>query len=1100
MYVSQHNQHRVWKKNLETGDIINVAGMGGYGSGLNQLNAPHGVFVHPNGELFVADLSNHRIMKYEANAISGTVVAGGNGAGSSAYQLNNPYDMWVDASYNVYIVDHSNHRIQKWSPGSTAGITVAGGNGQGSGLNQLNHPTQLAIDANGCMFIVDNHNHRIMRWWPGASSGSIVAGGNGAGSGLNQLYHPHAIQLDPSGTMYISDNHNHRIMRWIQTKPEGQILLGGLGAGASMAQLTHPQGIKINNDGRIFVSDHGNHRVMTYAPLRLDTQGVIPITSGSYSAKFYFKNGCTDNSNIIRLGSDTTNFGSEPYSVQNNFSQNSTGWNTNQRFNFLGNQSLGPFANQSLVYLDQNFPPYDTAYIEFDWNIHDSWDNNEPFFVTANGRLLSTFYFTTWGPSYYPQLELLGQTGTRCSGYPTRSYRARFAVPHGGGNGVSFSINQWNAEDPCNESWSIDNFKVTAGRSVNLCQGDTVWMGSMPLVSSGLHRLNLVNQLGCDSVVQAYVQVKPRPADTTINAQLCAGGSYSFGSLNLTQTGRYTRVISSNNGCDSTIHLELMVQPVYSTQTNSSLCYGQTYGFNGSVLSTSGVYTAILTSTTGCDSTATLHLTVADSINPTAMVQTLCMGDTLNLQGQAFWQTGSYTVVLSSHSGCDSLVYLDLQVGNPSSTVIYDTIAFGSGIWLGNQFLNSTGIYSMMLSNYQGCDSLVTVNLVVLNSPLKGVLRYQNSSLTPMGNVCVRLMSSNNLIDSALTSGQGYFDFGIRPADTYQLIFSNPRTWGGVNATDALGISRHFTNLQLLNGLKRKAADVNVTASINSADALLVSRRFSTIINNFNAGDFVYSVDTFTLAQGDSLFLDVLSLCYGDVNGSYNPSVTARTAWVRMDEIGELVTDDGVYFLDLKAKRRMDLGAISLNLLLPEGINVINVYSASTVSDEPVIYKQLGRNVRIAWHHLTPWVLEEGNAVIRLELKGSVDGWLEIEEYESELANSDGIALIDLPLTAPRLKAQSLSTPMSAAIFPNPSSNRSWLNLGIRQKSSIEITVIDAIGRLIYQQSIVDLIGGEHRFEIPSDEWSDGHYNVMLQVMNEDGVVLKRNLGFQKRP
>lgn len=1099
LYVSQHNQHRVWKKNLETGDIINVAGMGGYGSGLNQLNAPHGVFVHPNGELFVADLSNHRIMKYEANAISGTVVAGGNGAGSSAYQLNNPYDMWVDASYNVYIVDHSNHRIQKWSPGSTAGITVAGGNGQGSGLNQLNHPTQLAMDANGYMFIVDNHNHRIMRWWPGASSGSIIAGGNGAGSGLNQLYHPHAIQLDPSGTMYISDNHNHRIMRWIQTKPEGQVLFGGLGAGASMAQLTNPQGIKINNDGRIFVSDHGNHRVIAYTSLSLDTLGIIPITSGSYSAKYYFKNGCIANSNLIRLGSDTSNFGSEAYIVQNNFTQNSSGWNTNQRFSYLGNQALGPFANQSLSYFNQNVPPYDTAYFEFDWNIHDSWDNNEPFYVTANGHLLGTFYFWTWGTANYPQLEPLGQSGTRCSGYPTRTYRARFAAPHGIGNNVSFSINQWNAEDVCNESWSIDNFRVTAGRSVTLCQGDTVWMGSMPLVSSGLHRLNLTNQLGCDSVVQAYVQVKPRPADTTIHVQICAGGSYLFGSLNLTQSGRYTRVTTSHNGCDSTIHLELMVHPVYSTQTNRSLCYGQTFGFNGNALTTSGVYTAMLTTSTGCDSMVTLHLTVADSINPTTLVQTLCMGDTLNLQGQTFWQGGSYTVVLTSHTGCDSLVYLDLQVANPSTTVIYDTIAFGSEIWIGNQLINSTGSYSIMLSNNQGCDSLVTVNLVVLNSPLKGVLRYQNSSLTPMGNVLVRLISSNTLIDSALTSGQGYFDFGVRPADTYQLIFFNPRTWGGVNATDALGISRHFTNLQLLNGLKRKAADVNVTTSINSADALLVSRRFSTIINNFNAGDFVYSIDTFSLAQGDSLFLDVRSLCYGDINGSYNPAAITRNSWSRMDEIGDLVTENGVYFLDLKAKRRMDLGAISLNLLLPEGIKVVNVHSASTVSDEPVIFKQLGRNVRIAWHHLMPWVLEEGDAMIRLELMGCVDGWLEIDEAESELANSDGVPLIDLPLIAPRLKAQSLSTIMSASVFPNPTSNRTWLSLAIRQKSSLEIIVMDAIGRQIYQQSLVDVMAGEHRLEIPSDDWSDGHYNVMVQAMNEDGAVLKRNLRLQKR-
>ncbi|MFM7496551.1 MAG: hypothetical protein ACKO17_00230, partial [Bacteroidota bacterium] len=1029
LYFAQPNQHRVMKKNLETGVVQYVAGHGGGGSGLNQLNYPLGVYAQRQGEIYVADHNNHRVMRYEAGSSSGSVVAGGNGAGSGSNQLYGPYGVFVDPQYHVYVVDHHNHRIQRWAPGASVGVTVAGGNGAGSNLNQLYYPTNLVIGADGWMYIVDKGNHRVIKWRPGENSGMVVAGGQIPGAGLNQLSSPHDIQMDAAGSLYITDQSNHRIMRWRVGSALGEVVAGGIGAGVAISQVHNPQGLALSLEGNLYLADYSNHRLLRYEPMGLDTNTFTPTMAGSYYAKVFYRNGCSTQTNSIRLGQDTTQFGNDPFVVQNNFSQNSTGWNTNQRFNYLGNQALGPFANQSLVYLNQNFPTYDTAYIEFDWNIHDSWDNNEPFFVTANGRLFSTFFFTTWGPSYYPQLELLGQTGTRCSGYPTRSYRARFAVPHGGGNGVSFSINQWNAEDPCNESWSIDNFKVTAGRSVNLCQGDTVWMGSMPLVSSGLHRLNLVNQLGCDSVVQAYVQVKPRPADTTIHVQICAGGSYSFGSLNLSQSGRYTRVTTSHNGCDSTIHLELMVHPVYFTQTNRSLCYGQTFGFNGSVLSTSGVYTAILMSTTGCDSTATLHLTVANSINPTTLVQTLCMGDTLNLQGQAFWQGGSYTVVLTSQTGCDSLVYLDLQVANPSTTVIYDTIAFGSGFWLGSQFLNATGVYSLLLSNIQGCDSLVTIHLMVLNSPLRGVLRYQNTYLTPMAQVMLTLSSGNQAIDSVTTDGQGSFDFGIRPPGSYRLSFTNPRPWGGVNATDALGISRHFTNLQSLSGLRRKVADVNLTASVNSSDALLVSRRYSLIINDFSAGDFGYSMDTFSIGQGDSVYLDLRSLCYGDVNGSYNPSVTARASWTRMEEDGDQTTHSGVYFLDLKAKRGMDLGAVSLNIRLPEGVQVVSVRSMSKVSDEAVVYKQQGRSLRLAWYHLMPWRLMKGDEVIRLELKGRAEGWLEMDETESELANSDGVALSGLPLTTARLRLQSSKAPLEASIFPNPTSNRSSLNL-----------------------------------------------------------------------
>jgi hypothetical protein len=368
-----------------------------------------------------------------------------------------------------------------------------------------------------------------------------------------------------------------------------------------------------------------------------------------------------------------------------------------------------------------------------------------------------------------------------------------------------------------------------------------------------------------------------------------------------------------------------------------------------------------------------------------------------------------------------------------------------------------------------------------------------------MAQVLLTLSSGNQPIDSVTTDGQGSFDFGIRPAGSYQLSFTNPRPWGGVNATDALGISRHFTNLQSLLGLRRQVADVNGTASINSSDALLVSRRYSLVINNFNAGDFEYSMDTFSMGQGDSVYLDVRSLCYGDVNGSYNPSVTSRVSWTRMEQDGDQETNLGAYFLDLKAKHGMDLGAVSLNLRLPEGVQVVSVRSMSKVSDESVVYNQIGRNLRLAWYHLMPWRLMEGDDVIRLELKGRAEGWLELDEIESELANSDGVALSGLPLTAARLRLQSSKTPLEASIFPNPASNRSSLNLIIGQPSTLNVEVVDAIGRRVYQSHDPMLTAGEHRMELPMDEWSDGQYYVLVQALSGDGQVLKQSLKLQKK-
>jgi sugar lactone lactonase YvrE len=1098
LYVSQHNQHRVWKRNLETGAISNVAGMGGGGGGMNQLNTPYGIFINKDDALYVADHVNHRIVRYLSGAATGTLVAGGNGAGSSASQLNGPYDVWVDPSYNTYIVDHHNHRVQKWAPGASSGITVAGGNGAGGGLNQLYYPTHISMDSDGWLYIADNHNHRIMKWWPGASTGTVVAGGNGYGSGLHQLAHPHGVKVDASGAVYVTDNHNHRVVRWRPGATIGEVVLGGLGSGNSSVQLTHPQGIDVDPTGLLYVADNHNHRIMSYQFFQLDTSTYATAVPGTYKARVYYRNGCYAESNAVRYGRDTVAYGIEPFTSVNNFSNHTQGWNLSQRHNFSGNQLLGPFNNHFLAFTQANLLAHDSIEIEFDWYLHDTWDNNEPFNLSINGQTFASYTFYMHSVASYPNLMYNGTLGGRCASGTTRWYTFKAKVPHSSGN-LFFALNQWNAEDLCNESWSIDNFKITCGKQTSICQGDTMQIGQYALTSSGQYHLSFVNQLGCDSVIQAYVQVKPRPNAINLNAQICANTTYLFGNQNLNQSGTYTRTIPSFNGCDSVINLQLLVNPIFSLETTLRLCHGESYQFNGTSLNQSGTYTAALVSQSGCDSLVTLNLLVGDSVIPTYLNQTICQGDTLNIQGEQFWQTGTYTAVLNNQFGCDSLLYLNLQVANPSFTVLYDTIGFGSNYILGNGVLNTTGVYSFLLTNVSGCDSFVTLNLFVSNSPLKGVLRYQNTSLTPMAQVLLTLSSGNQPIDSVTTDGQGFFNLGIRPAGSYQLSFTNPRPWGGVNATDALGISRHFTNLQSLLGLRRQVADVNGTASINSSDALLVSRRYSLIINDFSAGDFGYSMDTFSMGQGDSVYLDVRSLCYGDVNGSYNPSVTSRVSWTRMEQDGDQETNLGAYFLDLKAKHGMDLGAVSLNLRLPEGVQVVSVRSMSKVSDEPVVYNQIGRNLRLAWYHLMPWRLMEGDDVIRLELKGRAEGWLELDEIESELANSDGVALSGLPLTAARLRLQSSKTPLVASIFPNPASNRSSLNLILGQPSTLRVEVVDAIGRRVYQIHDPIRTAGEHRLELPMDEWSDGQYYVLVQALSGDGQVLKQSLKLQKK-
>jgi len=122
-----------------------------------------------------------------------------------------------------------------------------------------------------------------------------------------------------------------------------------------------------------------------------------------------------------------------------------------------------------------------------------------------------------------------------------------------------------------------------------------------------------------------------------------------------------------------------------------------------------------------------------------------------------------------------------------------------------------------------------------------GTVRYNNTAQTPMTNTTVTLFDeSGTQITSVITNATGNFNFGPVPIGNYYIQFRTSKPWGGINTTDALNIARHFSNTQLLTGIRRLAADVNATNIINATDALQVTQRISFNRSSFTAGNWVF--------------------------------------------------------------------------------------------------------------------------------------------------------------------------------------------------------------------------------------------------------------------
>ncbi|CAF1358470.1 unnamed protein product [Rotaria sordida] len=170
-----------------------------------------GLTMDENGSLYVA---GEGVRRYRIGDTKGTVVAGINGYGHGLDQLAGPSYVFVDRDHSVYVSDWVNNRVMKWEENAKEGIVVAGGQGKGASLTQLDRPQGVVVDQLGTVYVTDQNNNRIMRWPKGATQGSIIIGENGRGGQSNQLFLPYGLSFDRHGNLYVADDYNHRIQKF----------------------------------------------------------------------------------------------------------------------------------------------------------------------------------------------------------------------------------------------------------------------------------------------------------------------------------------------------------------------------------------------------------------------------------------------------------------------------------------------------------------------------------------------------------------------------------------------------------------------------------------------------------------------------------------------------------------------------------------------------------------------------------------------------------------------------------------------------------------------------------------------------------------------
>lgn len=190
-----------------------------------------------------------------------------------------------------------------------------------------------------------------------------------------------------------------------------------------------------------------------------------------------------------------------------------------------------------------------------------------------------------------------------------------------------------------------------------------------------------------------------------------------FGSSTVTDLTGHGHTLTMFNMEPATDWISGPLAAVQSTDVQNS-CTPITW-IDGNTYSTSttGVtYTYPNGSVNGCDSIVTLDLTINTASQGTD-VQTACDSYTWidNNTYTSNNNTAVYTILGGSVNGCDSIVTLDLTINNsPQSTDVQT--ACDSYTWIdGNTYTSSTNsvTYNVPGGSANGCDSIVTLDLTI---------------------------------------------------------------------------------------------------------------------------------------------------------------------------------------------------------------------------------------------------------------------------------------------------------------------------------------------------------------------------------------------------
>lgn len=263
---------------------------------------------------------------------------------------------------------------------------------------------------------------------------------------------------------------------------------------------------------------------------------------------------------------------------------------------------------------------------------------------------------------------------------------------------------------------------IRSSNKISLCDGDSIRINSQWIDKAGSYNFNYKSIRGCDSIATYQLSLLPNYTDLQ-SYSICKDDSIKIGTVVYNKAGLYTQLLKSAQGCDSTLTITISTLPSALSKDTLSLCTGDSILVFGTYKKTSGTFSKAFTAANGCDSTAAITIklrplpSTKDSIS-------ICEGDSVVVFGKYISKAGTYQQVYTSAQGCDSTSVIELSIAPFIRANNNIKLCDGDTVMIGGKAITQAGtILDTTIVN--GNCKKITSHTIEIVSAITNALAYQ---------------------------------------------------------------------------------------------------------------------------------------------------------------------------------------------------------------------------------------------------------------------------------------------------------------------------------------------------------------------------------------